>query len=514
MNPEPALLALIEGLLTSGRDAEAMERVQHLALSVQLQWEQQSDVFRTGLSRTSWWETLFSRTHPTTYARIKKSLGRRANALSLLLRRENVWRGLLVLLIESDRIDRSVWHVGKDTFSALNVADEFGIDQMHLVRGMHILIHDRRISLASPAFVSLGLHREMVMRPVQAWSVPFQAAVLVLMQHNTTKERELVWIHNEVDVSNWAVNHNNLTENPEDFAAPPFLLGDATLNGPIPLIAATEGRTDIAGAKTAMAAVTIRSRDVMLFDQVQQTQTEAKHWRHLLTQELWEPRPAPVTASCMVLDAFLLFASSDGSLRAHPRGNPRSTYHVEDLQSRVTHLVSLYNVVALVHSHNILEVRLVEQQPNDPFLRFTLLYRATLVDAAHAPLLYGPYLLYASLDGSWNRVLYDSPKPEKSVEPVKVPFKAGWTIITIKGANWRHWTLVLRNPQTGASDEFLLCAVAARDRPAPLLVSSCIECAVVATRLCATCRSVGFCNAHGETHDHPERCRQQPSAEQ
>ncbi len=70
-------------------------------------------------------------------------------------------------------------------------------------------------------------------------------------------------------------------------------------------------------------------------------------------------------------------------------------------------MTSLYNVVALIHSHFVLEVRKVERQPDDPFLCFHLLYRTQMVDATHAPLLYGPLVIFASLDGSWYCVKYD-----------------------------------------------------------------------------------------------------------
>jgi len=47
----------------------------------------------------------------------------------------------------------------------------------------------------------------------------------------------------------------------------------------------------------------------------------------------------------------------------------------------------------------------------------------------HWPLLYGPYVIYRSLDGSWYRVIFDtSAAPVK--ELIKVPFKAGWTLVS------------------------------------------------------------------------------------
>jgi hypothetical protein len=353
------------------------------------------------------------------------------------------------------------------------------------------------------------------MHPVRIWSVPFQEAVIVLLQHNKTQEQELVWIptsqplDRNFELSNWSINHNNLTENPEDFAAPPFLHGDPTLTSVI--VASTEGRNDIPNAKTAMCSVMIRQCDTLLFDQVKQDHTMTpRYWRQLLTDELWEPRGIPIASACFVLDSFLLFASHDGILRAHPRGNPNSVYHVENLQSLVPQMTSLYNVVALIHSHQVLEVRRVERQDDDPFLRFHLLYRTQLADPAHAPLLYGLYVIFASLDGSWYRVKYDiASSDDKYKEPIRVPFKAGWTIEAVKSANWRYWTLEVKSTATKQVEELVLFAGGLRGdggSARPFLAAACIECGIAASHLCENCMNVGFCHEHGETHQHREAC--------
>jgi hypothetical protein len=87
-----------------------------------------------------------------------------------------------------------------------------------------------------------------------------------------------------------------------------------------------------------------------------------------------------------------------------------------------------------------------------------VLYEARLVDASHAPLLYGPYVIYASLDGHWYRVMYDTTLPKKAKELIKIPFKAGWKLIAVKNANWRYWTVVLQNPQTRALEDYFVFA--------------------------------------------------------
>jgi hypothetical protein len=367
------------------------------------------------------------------------------------------------------------------------------------------------IELNMEAFQAPNLKATVMMKPLQLWTMPFQEAVLVLLANTETGHQELVSIPtpsnlltssssnrsrqaqtNKVEPSMWALNHNAFAESPENFQVPPYLLGDPTMTTTstststteknLLMVAATEGRTDIANVRTGLVAIGLRKRDFLLFDQLSQsnqastkeTQTTrpAKHWRQLVTSELWEPRRIPISCACMVLDAFLLYASHDGVLRAHPRGNPQSTYHVQDMGTLVHQMMSLYNVVALIHSYDVLEVRLVEKIAHDPFIQLQEppLYRTNLADLAHPPLLYGPYIIYAALDGKWNRVRYDIPvslsgdikdeEPHNTRplyrEPIKVPYKAGWKIVSIKNANWRFWTLVLRNPRTNFLEEYWL----------------------------------------------------------
>ena len=416
---------------------------------------------------------------PATYERLKRSFGRRANAVELIcqIRMSDVdvidagylWRNLMLLIEESDRLDRGV--VNANGQAAIHVADEFGIDFVHTIyRGpdgpqirIAELLRDRTNRCAFPIqSESLISEKEVVMRPTQLWTVPFQNAVIVELQNIYDGHREIVLLPTQkpaiYDLSFWAINHNNLTEDPADFNVPPFLHGDETLVSTV-AIASSEGRGDIIGAKIAAASVVIRNRDLLMFDQAKRGDCQAKHWRQLLTDEVWEPRSVSVVSSCFVLDEMMLFASSDGILRAHPRVNPRSMYHVEDLRSLVPQMTSLYNVVALVLNYDLLEVRHVERTIVDPYIRFVgVLYQEKLVDASHPPLLYGPYVIYASLDGGWYRVMYDTLLPKKAKELIKIPFKAGWRIIAVKNANWRYWTVVLQNPQTRVLEDYFVFA--------------------------------------------------------
>ena len=146
----------------------------------------------------------------------------------------------------------------------------------------------------------------------------------------------------------------------------------------------------------------------------------------------------------------------------------------------------LYNVVALVHSYDTLKVRLIEKQAEDPFLRFRTLFITKMVDASHRPLLYGPYVIYRSLDGSWYRVMYDAAAPVVK-ELIKVPFKAGWTLVSVKNANWRYWTVVLRAPrEEHQAEEYILFAgglARPSDQHKISLIATCVHCGENASHL-------------------------------
>ena len=473
-------LSVIEDLFTEQLDQDALMRVRQLSLDVQVEWERSSPVFASGLARTQFWQQEFARQCPVTYERLEASNVRRGHAEELMRRvrirpavNQNVWRSLLSLLDVSNQQDRGVSKVDDGAETAIQLADEFGVDRVHFIsrRGEDFVrtIQFERDSVSGHATRLDTTALEGVMDPVKAWSVPFQDACVVLYQNRITGATELVWIpmgHTQgnsdgVELSLFALNRNAFAEDPMTFRAPPFLTGDATLRGR-PLMAAMEN-----GA----AAVMIRQRDVLLFDKRgQQGGGDLRHWRMLVTAELWEPRRIPLVAACYVLDSLLLYASADGVLRAHPRGNPQSMYHVEELDSLVTHMVGLYNVVALVHSYNVLEVRSVARKAEDPYVEFpSILYRIQGIDPDHAPLLYGPYCIYKSPNGSWYRVRYEGAN-EPQRELIKVPYKAGWDIVSIKSANWRYWILVLRNPQTRMVEEYFLFA-GGGERPRPFLVA-------------------------------------------
>jgi len=456
MEKSPLLHSLEQLLLRNNRDGDALERLLQLDLPVLLQWEWESEVIQAGIERLHAWEMRFARQYPLVYQRLRQSTARRSQATALLQQirvdvhgtpSDNMWRALLVLLRESERHDWGVWKADAQMVAS-NVQDEFGVDAIHFVSrdGSIRVARFQRNQLLSH---SISLESPSVM---QAWTVPFQEAVVLQLQNN-----QVVWIPT---AKNGLIRSS--LESP---------LCSQVNEDPLLLMASTEDRA---------AAILVRQRDVLLFDHATQEEPPGKHWRQLLTHELYEPRRIPVTAMCFVLDSLLLYASADGVLRAHPRTNPESTYHVKWLDSHVSHLVGLYNVVAIVYHYNQLEVRHVERQPEDPFVRLdTVLFSAKGVDPDERPLLYGPYCLFKrQVGGEWMRVRYDGSTTRALPLPVKLPFKAGWPIVRIRSANWRYWIVTLQDPATKKLGDYIFFATGGRssNMATPFLVASCLEC--------------------------------------
>ena len=140
--------------------------------------------------------------------------------------------------------------------------------------------------------------------------------------------------------------------------------------------------------------------------------------------------------------------------RRRPAQQSALAYHVEDMATPVTHLTAQYNVVALIHSQHVPEVRNVTRRPDDPFLSFPrVLFHTRLADPDYAPLFYGPYCIYRSLDATWYQVIYE--QPQNLREPIQIPFRAGWRLIAIKTANWRY-SVVRVLAKDSTSEELLV----------------------------------------------------------
>jgi hypothetical protein len=464
----------------------------------------------------------------------------------------DLWRELMLFEQQSELRHRIVWreqftggiNVGARIVQSIHVADEFGVDSSHQLIFSSLQIQQEKPPLAVLRAFTLGPSDSVTLSyfdfnnqqqpgnwpqhlvPLRSWTVPFRNAALVLFQHSVSGHQELVWVKTkpkqeskanqlQQDLRYWVLNRNVMLDNEDDFVIPSWSSSslfdpDASIDGLIQ--SDVEIHHDpilVAATCDGCLAVVIGGDVVLTFDEQLEKKTMTKekntakeeNWRDLLTAEFvvdrrMEPRAGggvrlTVTAACYVLDSFLLLATTDGVLRGHPRNNPKSEYFVENLGSLVSQLVSLCNVVAVIHSYCILEVRSVTRSAEDPFMRFDVLYQMRGVDCDHPPLLCGPYVIFAGLDGCWYRVLYDmsstvgvngdvKPFPIKAKdetieakcddskklsamermqkEEIRIPYHAGWQIVSIKNANWRYWTLVVQEPITRAMSELLLFA--------------------------------------------------------
>ena len=88
---------------------------------------------------------------------------------------------------------------------------------------------------------------------------------------------------------------------------------------------------------------------------------------------------------------------------------------------------------------------------------------------------------------------------EKPKTLIKVPFKAGWKMVSIKAANFRYMVVALQNsvsPDT-IEDHFVFVGGAvAPYNLQPFLMAACVECGAKATHLCGHCLDVGYCLEH------------------
>jgi hypothetical protein len=554
--PPPQLLVL-ESCFLDG--IECSQLLYSVPVAVLLEWEAMSTILRAGLAALRWWEGYFARAHSVTYARISVDSSKAAALVQSCYRLSNqsdgaetkidLWRSMVAFEQHSESRHRIVWkeqftggsHAGARFVHSIHPYDEYGVDSSHqLIFSSRHSRPENSPSAVLRAFSwgqsdsvtmsyfdfnqqqSAGWTQHLV--PLRSWTIPFQNAALVLFQHYSSGHQELVWVktepkrdskgdHLQPDLRFGTLNRNVMLDNEDNFVIPSWSLSldpDASVDrmfqceveihyDPVLVTATGDG----------CLAVVIGGDVVLVFDQKanvnkKKEQRREENWRDLLTAEFVidrriEPRAGgvklTVTAACYVLDSFLLLATTDGIVRGYSRSNPRSEYYVENFGSLVSQLVSLYNVVAVVHSYCILEVRLVTRIAEDPFMRFDLLYQTRGVDCDHPPLLYGPYVLFAGLDGCWYRVMYDTSsvgvtedikpfpiktKDEKAEtksegskkfsamervhkEEIRIPYHAGWRIVSIKNANWRCWTLVVQEPITGMTSELLLFANGATD---------------------------------------------------
>ena len=476
----PQLLLVLESCFLDGLDCSDL--LVNVPVNVLMQWETEvSSILREGLAKRNWWEKQFQMCYPATYERLRQYF-RVGNDVV-----DGCWRKLIWRLWRSD--DRRVW---KETLSARSIVhairvggrdDEFASnDFVH-----QLLVHLENVSILRTFSWSLHsgdsetqryfhfdrfkLDEGMFVR--QLWSIA-QNKCLVLMENQGTGGQELFLVNpmeKGQDFRFWTLNRNVFVENEEsDFVVPLRLDGSSNDNHGSDVGLTNDNPVLVASTVCdgSCFAVVLAGRVVVVFDSDTQQQKWPNHemaqgavaargetWRNLLTDQFVEPIRANsemvsvITATCFVLDTFLLVASNDGVLRAHPRSNPKSEYFVENVHSFVAQMASLFSIVALIHTYSTLEVRQVFNTADDPFFRFELLYRFHDVDCDHCPLLYGPFVIFAGLDGAWYRVLYDGfNSGGQEREEIEIPGYAGWKILSVKNANWKYLTVVMEHPSS------------------------------------------------------------------
>ncbi len=459
INSVPEMLLILESCIVDGIDYEYI--LTNTPISTLVQWEEESSILSDVLTKTNFYEEQFKAKYPVTYDRIV-SIPKETR-----FRIGKNWKNLLLHLQNASHSIERVW---KETmFSeqpssfSTSLNDEFGADFVYqLFNSTHNL---RKFSWNNNYTDSVTQNYfDKIDTLSKVWSVPFRNICLALMN-----ERELILLHTHVpksqlplemqDVRRWALNRNTFLEHVDDFVIPDLSIEREGSTKLYPLLAST--------SEGDCFSVILQNRVILVFDFVKAAKNKSPlHWRHLVTDELYEPNHnqienAQITACCFVMDSFLLLATDDGVLRARPRCNPKSEYYVENLNSMVHQMTSLYNVVALIHSYHILEVRFASQKEEDPFFQLSLVYKATNVDCEHPPLLYGPYVIYKSLDQSWYRVLYDASalnvkNSPSNKEVIQIPRHAGWNILSIKNANWRFLTVVAEDAKSKRVEEFFL----------------------------------------------------------
>ncbi len=293
----PQLLLVLESCFLDGLDC--MHLLREVPIPLLAEWELSSNILKDGLAKTKWWEVHFKQSYPATYERFRLS-ARFQEGARLLLQHpshssEDIIRNLTVMLKEDDTLERRVWRetirLGGYALHSRHAVqscdgDEFGVDCIHqLLFGYGVDEVDNANDIRMPLlrtciwngscidtvtqgyfdFNKQDAFKGSVMTIAQVWSLFFRGACLVLLQNRESGHQELVWVKTAVpplqmcelhDVRYWALNHNVLLENVDDFVVPMVLNGAVSqhvIGGggfslhfhPV-LVSTTEGWTSVA----------------------------------------------------------------------------------------------------------------------------------------------------------------------------------------------------------------------------------------------------------------------------
>jgi hypothetical protein len=443
----PELLFVLESCIVDKLNTNHI--LENVPLNTLTHWEKESPILEEELRKTNYYEEQFKLLYPLTYDRLI-SISREGR-----FRIERGWRSLLLNLHNRYTQYERVW---KETifpqterpFNSVSLQDEFGVDCMYQYFPAEQRIrkcgwNDSMTDTVTERYFQLP--KESI--TVQLFSVPFQDLCLVLINNQELFLMQMQRHKDDrQDMRRWALTHNHFPEHPDDFVLPKSLFQSPKLKSVL-----------VAAATQECFSVILNGKTTLFFDSTVKQKQSHQHWRQLLSDEIYEPNHCPnletvITASCFVLDEFLLIATNDGVLRARPRSNFKSEYYVENINSQAHQMASLFNIVAIIHSYHILEVKCAQKIETDPFLQLNTLYKTNNVDCEHPPLLFGPYVLFKCLDGMFYKVSYESSSFIR--EEIYIPSHPGSKILSIKSANWRYLSIVAQDQLTKKTSDMYL----------------------------------------------------------
>jgi hypothetical protein len=449
----PEMLLILESCIVD--ELNYAHILQNIPLQTLTEWESESPILSDALRTTNFYEEQCKALYPLTHERTC----RMATATS--------WKRLLCHLQQRPNVHyyQRLWKENLFSSSSLScftssissLSNELGNNSVHQYFPEKQMLrrfawNDTFTDSVTQSYFALS---KFSISSVQLFSI--QEKCLILLNN-----QELFLVHMHVpktqlpadmqDLRRWALSHNHFLEHAEDFVLPNLFFGKSTLS----VLFASVSNDDC-------FSVVLNGKIILTFDSKKERKNNsAKQWRHLLTCEVYEPIHCPnqqtgISACAYVLDRYLLVATSDGILRARPRSNPKSEYYIQKFNAYMHQLSSLFNVVAVIHTYHVLEVRAVIETDTDPFLKLPVLYKTTNVDCEHTPLLYGPYVIFKSLDTSWYRVLYDFPGGTTfEKEEIRIPHHPEWKILSIKNANFKFLTVVVLDSVVKRSFEVFL----------------------------------------------------------
>ena len=366
---------------------EVFQQLLRLSWSSICELEQDLPLLSHVMSDLGWWEQLYRTRFPACHQRIQHQ-PQRLNArhfLSVSLNFKDIWCSHQMWMNNNFQVSR----IPNGARIVLAVGDEFGLGSLlaipasqesprfllgHFVRTVEELNHHSNVGLRFEWTLHI-VNQQRTMHVSDAILVPLQRLVLLRMRHKNRFDQDSVVVLHLNQADDGAAIHQCWIDSSSD----------------LPCLAAIERSASPLHCHgvTAMCINLIYSAEVFLIDQVYQQQEKGMTSQSTLHE-------TEVAGTAFVLDAFLLLATMQGTLLAKPRNNPHSTYFVGNLDLCVTHMVSLYNVVAFTFANGtMLQVFRVERIAIDPFIKLSLIFQETqLQPHAHRPLLFGPFVLF------------------------------------------------------------------------------------------------------------------------